>query len=218
MSELKMNNIVICPWCGTNYVTFQSNCSNCGGTMPAPRKAPAADATPTQPSARRLNWPPSPPRTIAPNYVWKLLGQDGWVISMTVFVLLGFIFTVVGAGLILGIITAFVGFPFVGMGLLFLGGGFAVMYWRYQEAVQTAEVLKSGQAKEGEIISLEPNYSVRINGRMPWIVRYQFTLDGKPYTGSVSTLNNPQFTHPTSPAVVLYLPENPERNQLYPHP
>lgn len=216
MSELKMNNIVICPWCGTNYLQFQSNCRNCGGTIPAPRKAAAAEpGTRAKPG---LNWPPSPPRTIAPNYVWKLMGQDGWVISMSIFVLLGFIFTSVGGGLTLGIVTALVGIPFLGLGLLFLGGGLAVLYSRYQTFTQMAEVLKTGQAKEGEIISLEPNYSVRINGRMPWIVRYQFTLDGKLHTGSVSTLNSPQFTHPLGPAVVLYLPENPDRNQLYPHP
>lgn len=216
MSELRMNNISICPWCGTNYISFQSNCSNCGGTIPAPRKAPAAIEA--APSRKTLSWPQSPPRTVAPNYVWKQMGQDGWVISMVIFVLLGFIFTIIGGGLILGIITALVGFPFVGMGLVFLGGGLGVLYWRYQTYVQMAEVLQSGQAKEGEIVSLEPNYSVRINGRMPWTVRYQFTLDGKGYSGSVSTLNNPQETHPVGAAVVLYLPDNPERNQLYPHP
>lgn len=210
-----MNEIIICPWCGTNYIDFQSNCSNCGGTIPAPRKAPAA----TRPDARpQLSWPPSPPRNIAPNYAWKLLSQDGWVISTFVFVLLGIIFTMVGGGLTLGIVTAFVGIPFVGMGLLFLGGGLAVAYWRYQLATQTVEVLKSGQAKEGEITGLEPNYSVRINGRMPWTIRYQFSVDGKVYQGSTSTLNNPQLTHPVGPAVVLYLADNPDKNQVYPHP
>ncbi|MCL4257860.1 MAG: hypothetical protein KJZ53_04930 [Anaerolineales bacterium] len=213
-----MNSVVICPWCGTNYLSFQSNCSNCGGTIPAPARSAAEQPQARASAQRQLTWPPSPPRSIAPNYVWKILGQDGWVISMAVFVLLGFIFTVVGGGLTLGIITAFVGLPFVGIGLLFLGGGGAVIYWRYQQAVQTVEVLKSGRAKEGEIIGLEPNHSVRINGRMPWNIRYQFTLDGKLYEGVTSTLNNPQLTHAPGPAVVLYLPEHPEKNQLYPHP
>lgn len=217
-----MRDISICPWCGTNYITFQSNCSNCGGTIPAPRKATASPEVnwppPPEIRQRKLSWPASPPRSVAPNYVWKLLGQDGWVITMSIFVLIGFIFTTVGGGLTLGIVTAFVGLPFLGIGLLFLGGGVAVLYWRYQFAVQTAEVLKSGVAKEGEITSLEPNYSVRINGRMPWNVRYQFTVDGKQYTGSSSTLNNPELSHPVGPAVILYLPENPEHNQIYPHP
>lgn len=211
-----MENAIVCPWCGTNYVAFQSNCRNCGGTIPAPRKA--ASAGDERPARRQLEFPPSPPRQVAPNYAWKLMMQDGWVVSGGIFALLGGIFAATGAGLTLGIVTAFVGIPFLGMGLLFLGGGVAVCYWRYQIAYQSVEVLKSGLAKEGEVLSLEPNYNVRINGRTPWTIRYAFSLDGKQYNGTASTLNNPQWMYAPGPAVVLYLPEKPEINQLYPHP
>ena len=27
--------MVVCPWCGTNYAAFQSNCSKCGGPIQA---------------------------------------------------------------------------------------------------------------------------------------------------------------------------------------
>lgn len=211
-----MENAIVCPWCGTQYLEFQSNCRNCGGTLPAPRRTPAPPAqTPRQ---ARLAWPPPAPRTVAPNYVWKLLREDAWVVAMLVFVLIGAIFTMTGFGLTLGIVTAFVGLPFLGLGLLFLGGGGAVLYWRYQEALQTVAILQSGEAIEGEIIGLEPNYSVRVNGRMPWTISYQFVLDGQSFYGTASTLNDPQSTHAPGPAVVLYLPERPEKHQLYPHP
>lgn len=213
-----MEAVVICPWCGTNYVAFQSNCSNCGGTIPAPRKASAPAAAESGAARRKLELPSAPPRQVAPNYAWKLMMQDGWVISGGIFALLGGIFTATGGGLILGIITAFVGLPFLGIGLLFLGGGLAVCYWRYQIATRSVEVLKSGLARQGEVLSLEPNYSVRINGRTPWTIHYAFSLDGKQYTGTASTLNNPQWAYAPGPAVVLYLPEKPEINQLYPHP
>jgi hypothetical protein len=208
---------IVCPWCGTNYTAFQSNCRNCGGTIAAP--ADAAERPAKRARSGELQFPAAPPREIAPSYLWKLFAQDGWVISAGIFALLGGIFSVTGAGLTIGVITAFVGLPFLGLGLLFLGGGGAVLYWRYQVAQDAVNVLKLGQAKEGQITALEPNYSVRINGRTPWNIRYTFSVDGKDYEGSTSTLNDPSFfMQPGSPAVILYLAEKPESNQLYPHP
>lgn len=210
-----MTTTITCPWCGTNYTSFQSNCRNCGGTLPAPAQVEAAAAR----KQLELQMPPSPPREISDNYVWRLLGQDGWVISSAIFVLLGVIFSFVGAGLTLGIITAFVGLPFLGMGLFFLCGGLGIIYWRYQFAQNVVNVLKHGEATEGEVTGLEANYNVRINGRNPWTVSYKFALDGKDYEGKVTTLNFPGlFMQPGSPAVVLYLPDKPGNNQLYPHP
>lgn len=207
---------IVCPWCGTNYTAFQSNCRNCGGVIPAPAEAPVAVA---QRRKVGLQMPPPPPREVSDNYFWRLFWQDAWTISASIFALLGAIFTMVGGGLTLGIITAFVGIPFLGLGLLFLGGGGYVMYWRYQLAQNAVNVLRLGQATEGEITGLDANTSVTVNGRTPWTIYYKFNLDGKDYEGSVGTLNDPSFAlQQGSPAVVLYLPDKPENNQLYPHP
>jgi hypothetical protein len=207
---------IICPWCGTNYTRFQSNCRNCGGTLPAPSEVAEEPAKPRR--AAKLEMPAPPPREISENYVWRLMMQDGWLVSAGVFVLIGGIFTVTGGGLTLGIITAFVGIPFIGLGLLFLFGGLAVAYWRYQIATKAVNVLRHGRAIEGEITGLDENVNVRINGRTPWTIYYKFGLDGQDYEGKVSTLNTPWATQPGQPAVVLYLPDAPENNQLYPHP
>ncbi len=137
---------IVCPWCGTNYTTFQSNCRNCGGTIPAPAETPSA-VGPRRQSSPAL--PPPPQREISPNHAWRLLAQDAWVISAAIFVLLGAIFTMVGGGLTLGVITAFVGIPFLGLGLLFLFGGLGIIYWRYQIAANSASVLKLGLGHPG---------------------------------------------------------------------
>jgi len=208
--------VIVCPWCGTNYTVFQSNCRNCGGVIPAPAETPAAVGPRRQ---ARLQMPSPPPREISQNYFWRLFWQDAWTISASIFALLGAIFTMVGGGLTLGIVTAFVGIPFLGLGLLFLGASGYVLYWRYQIAQNAVNVLRLGLATQGEITALEPNYSVRVNGRTPWNIKYKFSLDGEDYEGIVGTLNHPGFElQEGSPAVILYLPDKPENNQLYPHP
>ena len=109
--------MITCPWCGTNYAVFQPNCTNCGGPLPTPRENPPAGAGTVQPEEPLL-MPPPAPRPFSNSYTWKLLMSDGWAIAAFVFILLGGIFTVTGIGLTVAIITAFVGIPFAGLGLL----------------------------------------------------------------------------------------------------
>jgi len=204
---------ITCPWCGTNHLEFQSNCKNCGGPLPAPAQVAAADAR------RKLATPPAPPREISSSFAWRWLLTDGWTIGAIVFIIVGGSFSITGAGLTVGIITAFVGIPFLILGLVILAGGLAVLVWRYDLAQKALNVLRDGQAARGEITALEPNYNVRINGRTPWNIGYKFSLDGNDYEGRVTTLNNPGADlAPGSPAVVLYLPDAPQYNGLYPHP
>ncbi len=204
--------MITCPWCGTNYAAFQTNCRNCGGPLPYPAEALTSDPAP------RPALPPAP-RPIADSYAWRLLGADGIAIVAFVFALLGAIFSVLGAGLIIGIVTALVGLPFFGLGLMFLtlgGGGLA---WRWNEARQLVAVLRDGTAAEGEIVDVQENLMVRVNHRHPWTITYRFAANGRAYQGAVRTLNRPgPGLQPGQPAVVLYLPAAPDRNALYPHP
>lgn len=166
-----------------------------------------------------LLMPPPAPRPIADRYVWRLLLTDGWAISALVFGLLGAIFTLVGVPLTAGIVTAFVGIPFAVVGLLFLVAGAAMAEWRYQEAKKTMDVLRVGDVAEGKISQVEQNFHVRVNMRNPWVIRYQFRMGGQSYEGQVSTFNTPgPALQPGQPAYVLYLPQAPDRNVLYPHP
>jgi hypothetical protein len=204
--------MIICPWCGTHYAAFQSNCKNCGGPLSMP-------PTPQNAEEHLPEAPPAPPRPIADSYAGRLMLADGWSITAGVFALVGAIFTLVGGMLTLGIITALVGLPFMGLGLLFFGGGAAIMRWRYTEMQKRVGVLRRGQAARGQIVSVEENYAVRINHRHPWVITYQFQVGGRDYAGKVTTLNSPgPGLQPGKAAYVLYLPETPEQNALYPHP
>jgi hypothetical protein len=163
--------------------------------------------------------PPPAPRPFANSYIWRLVFSDGWAITGFVFLLLGGIFTILGALLTIGVITAFVGIPFLAFGLPFLAVGILVFSVRHKKAQTTVQVLREGQAASGQIDSVERNYSVRVNGRNPWIIKYSFQVMGQDYKGEVSTLNDPaSIFRPGIPAHVLYLPDQPRLNALYPHP
>ena len=205
--------MVTCPWCGTTYTTFQPNCQNCGGPLPEPSQAAAAVAEDSLPV------PPPAPRPVPDRYAWRLMTSDGWAIAAFVFAILGAVFFLTGAGLTLGIITAFIGIPFALLGLVFLGAAFGVGRWRYLEAKAVVRVLQIGQIAEGRILHVDENYNVRVNGRNPWTIHYAFEADGRTIEGQVNTLNTPGPTlQQGKRACILYLPTMPERNSLYPHP
>jgi hypothetical protein len=206
--------MIICPWCGTNYIDFQSNCKNCGGPLQAVAETSAASAP-----DESLPTPPPAPRPISNKYIWRLLFADGWAIAAFVFGLLGLIFSLVGGGLIVGIITAFVGIPFFLLGIAFLGAGGGIMIWRYQQAQKIVNVLRVGQATQGQVVELQENYSVSVNGQHPWEIRYQFQAGGQDHAGQVSTLNQPGLKLQVGkPVCVLYLPTDAQWNSIYPHP
>jgi hypothetical protein len=148
-----------------------------------------------------------------------VLATDGWAITCFVFGLLGTIFTLVGVPLTLAMITAFVGIPFAALGLIFLAGATTLGAWRYHEAGQMVEVMRTGEAVEGHIVELTQNLNVRINGRNPWVIRYEFHAAGKHYEGKVSSLKTPGPALLQGQRVcVLYLPQAPARNVIYPRP
>jgi len=210
--------MITCPWCGTSYAAFQSNCDRCGGPLPPPSAAgPAQSAADL--GADGLPMPPAPPRPVADSYAWRLLMSDGWGVASFVFVVLGTVFTLLGFIMTVAVVTIFVGLPFLVLGLIFLAGGLAVGGSRLQAARQTVAVLRTGQPAEGQIARVEENYNVRVGNQHPWKIAYAFRVQGREYQGSVSTLNPPgPGVQPGRPVRVLYLPEAPEHNSLYPHP
>jgi hypothetical protein len=205
--------MVVCPWCGTNYAVYQSTCDKCGGAIQF------SQAVIPSGSGNEVSMPPPPPREISDGYRWKLMLADAWSMGAGIFTLIGSIFFLVGLVLTVAIITAFVGLPFLGMGILFLGGGGYILYWRYKEALKALNILRNGEAVTGEVTSAELNYSVEVNGRNPITIGYRFQVSGKDYQSTVTALNhlNMEFK-PGKLVCVLYLPDAPEYNSLYPHP
>ncbi len=205
--------MITCPWCGTNYQSFQPNCTNCGGPLPRVDQQ-AAQADTEEPAM-----PPPAPRAISQRYVFRLMSSEGWSIAAFVLALLGLIFTRVGAGLTLGLVTAFVGIPFLLLGLPLLVLGGAALIWRYQTAQKVVTVLREGEAARGEIVDVQENYSVMVNGRHPWVIQYGFQVNGEKYAGQVTTLNQPgQGMQPGKAVYILYLPAAPRWSSIYPHP
>ncbi len=206
--------MITCPYCGTSHPTFQPNCSNCGAPLPA------ADAHTSSSAADEiLPTPPLAPRPISDGYVWRLLTRDGGAIAAFVAAIVGFVFSLVGTGLTLAVITAFIGIPFLILGIIFLFAAAALILWRYRSAQKLVTVLRDGQATRGQVVSLGQNYNVRINGRNPWVIQYQFQIGEQEQAGQVSILNQPGEQYQAGKTVwVLYLPEAPRWNSIYPHP
>jgi membrane protein implicated in regulation of membrane protease activity len=208
---------ITCPWCGTSYAAFRSNCKNCGGPLPPPRQVRPGFGFEAPETV--VETPPPPPRHIADSYALRLMGADGWAIAAFVFLMLGLTFFCTGVPMTAAIATAMVGIPFALLGLAFLGAAAAVFAWRFQRARKVVRVLREGEAATGQIISNEPNPNVTVNGRNPWVIQYGFRVNGRDYTGQVTTLNWPgPGLQPGRQASVLYLPADPALNALYPHP
>lgn len=208
--------MVICPYCGTNYAAFQSNCKNCGGPIPY---QPPETVSPQRVQVA-LTPPPPAPRPISNSYARRMMMTDGGAIAGFILGIIGGIFTLVGAGLTFALVTAFVGIIFLPLGLLELGIGLYLLYWRYNEKKKIVEVLRDGQAVIGQITSVSENYAVSINDRHPWIIEYEFRPNGGLQVyGKVTTLNTPGPNLQTGcETYVLYMPQAPSQNSLYPHP
>jgi hypothetical protein len=203
--------MVTCPWCGTSYAVFQSNCSKCGGPIHPPEIIEAARESPLA--------PPAAPRPITNSYALKLMTSDGWSIAGLVFLIMGIIFAPLGLALTLGIVTAFVGLPFLFLGVIFLAASVGILSWRYRLCKQQIQVLKWGEATLGNVTNLQENYSVEVNGRHPWSIDYQYRANGQTYTGQVTTLSQPgNRLQPGCQVYVLYMGDNPTLSSLYPHP
>jgi hypothetical protein len=204
--------MITCPWCGTNYPVYQSNCKNCGGALPTGEMPPSAygDEPPE---------PPPAPRTISNGYLWRLLFADGWWVAAVILSFIGAVFTLIGGILALDAVTAFVGVPFFLLGLALLGGGGGILYWRYRYAQQVVLILRDGDSTRGQITEVRQNYAVSINGQSPWIIRYSYEVYGKPFEGKLSTMKYPDDQLQVGRAArILYLADDPARSSIYPHP
>ncbi|MBI5879297.1 MAG: hypothetical protein HZB53_16745 [Chloroflexi bacterium] len=220
-----------CPFCGTTYPEYRSNCKSRGAPLPKPPDSPAVPAFPgieivagqdvqmaselTQPA--RPEPPPPPPRPISSSYVVRIMVAEAWGIIGFVFALIGSIFTCVGLSTFSIRDPSTLIFAFIG--LLFAVPGWGLLVWRLQHAGKVVEALRTGETAEGQITEVTQDYSTTINGEHPWIIRYHFNADGATQNGEVRTMTFAGYQYRAGmPAYVLYLRRQPEYNSLYPHP
>ncbi len=163
--------------------------------------------------------PPPAPRSIDSGYARHLLKSDGVAITAGVFILLGIIFSIVGVILFVTVVAALIGIPFIGVSVVFLAAGILMMIWRHQKAEMTINVLRTGEPVLGRITRISEDLTVSIGNRHPWLIKYQFQLDGRTYQGQVSTFEMPGPRHQVNKDIyVLYLPGAPKHHTIYPHP
>lgn len=162
---------------------------------------------------------PPAPRPVAGNYALRLLSTDAWAIMAFVFVILGVPFIFLGIALALTLAAEPVGPPFVALGLLFLIGGALVILTRYQKVQKITEAVRDGEAAPGTIVKVEKIMYIRAGLRRPSRIRYEFLVDGRLYTGETRTFGVPgPELQPGQQTNVLYLPQEPKWNVMYPQP
>lgn len=211
--------MVTCPWCGSNYLDFQTNCRNYGGPLPLPENT-SPEAISPWPTDLPPPRPPAPPRAISKRFAWKLLAISGVGITGMVFIFLGITFGLSGIFImIFGPVVFLLGLIFALLGSVFVVLGGFLFVFGYRRAYQVVQVLRQGHETTGHIHEIRQDLSVTIQNNHPYITSYEFEVMGQVYHGRVNSINPPIPQYfPGAPATILFLPENPQVNALYPHP
>lgn len=200
-----MDEFVICPWCGQRNPPHALECRKCGGPLPA-----AKGQDPGAP-------PPPPPRALPKGYKARVF----WKESPLLFISAGFL----AFGLLFGCVFSIVGvagalpFLFIGLliGLVFLLIGGISMYLGIRKGLSKIRPYEFGRSTLGEITEIYRDTSVEVNGRSPWAVLYQFKVGDDAIEGKSRTWKYaPRMKAVGDKVYVLYLPEDPEQNALYP--
>lgn len=99
-------------------------------------------------------------------------------------------------------------FPLVGLGL-------ALGAWRENRREIKAYVW--GRPAAARKLSFGEDYSARVNNRHPWKLTWELDVDGRRYTGSLSSMNREDLAELASgeQVPVLYLDDDPKVNTAY---
>lgn len=159
--------------------------------------------------------PPPPPRPIPRGFFKKRMFANISGILAIVFLCLGLPFIIVG--MVLGTAVMRSMFVFAVLGALFCLVAAGLILFVRRALRRIAKVISHGEFAAGKITDIQPNYSVRVNGRNPIIVRYTFLGPDGTREGEYQTLDQ-RITHkkPGNTIHVLYDPSHPDRNLPYP--
>jgi hypothetical protein len=208
--------VITCPRCGTQYQEFQFNCDKCGAALPLP-PADGSGYEEITPVSDEPIAPSMPPRQVPRMALVRLLRNEPGAILGSIFFLVGLV--ILGAAT-MAMFPAFrlpdsLFFTLFNLGFVVFG---AIFFLRaFQKSLRTVKILRDGQAALGEISDVSMNYRVRINRRHPWVIQYSFKVFGGEYHGKLSTLSQPDADQAPGKAIyVLYHPDDPKKNTLYP--
>lgn len=190
-----------CGWCGSDAAAGATNCARCGGPLGS-----ALGAGPR---------PPDAPRDLPARFVRRELvtGNTGvwfgaaWCALTGIFPAL---FTVLSCA---NPVMA----PAALLSLVFPVPGVIIGVVGYRKARRRVDVLRHGRSATGTVDGAGPDTSVTVNGAHPWKLQYLFDADGRRLAGAVSSLDPGARAFAVgAPVHVVYLPEDPERNDLWP--
>jgi len=178
---------------------------NCGGVLPHRDHESAGDP------------PPPPPRPLPKEFVRRARRSSQFEL------IFGGIFAGVGTFLavvftIIGIAAALWVFVLIGplIFLVFGGIGFGVLFWGRWRSNRLIQVLAHGVAAEGVIDDVYIDNTIQVNGRSPWQVHYSFKSNDVWHNGSQHAWQRDGALHPGIKVYVVYLPQDPGVNSIYP--
>lgn len=181
---------IVCGWCESRFPPSltESNCPNCGGTLPLP---PGPDRGPA---------PPSAPRHIPRQFEFK--------VKFTTVFWVGLVFLVVG--LLMAVVT-------LGFSLLFaVVGGFLVRS-SWNTGARRIAALKYGDTAEGEITFVGYDESLTVNGKHPYLVRYRWDVGGRYREGRKQSWDDAALDHfRGEPVWVVYMPDDTRKSAVWP--
>lgn len=95
-----------------------------------------------------------------------------------------------------------------------------IFLWRkgIKDANDELTPLMYGELTEGQIDSIEMDYSKTINGRHPLEVHFSFDANGQTITGNVGNIFDSvdQLKNPGDPVWVVYMPSDPNLSSVWP--
>ena len=158
--------------------------------------------------------PPPAPRAVPP-------GTSG-VAGGMVFLLVGGLFTaiatlfiIIGAGLVLSGDSD--GWFMMAVPSIHLTVGVGLLIYALRGRSERRRIVHEGHVALGRIIETGRNRRVKINGRNPYKMDYEFDVDGHSFRGSHSTMDEAIKAHRLHDRIwVLYDPADPTKNVEWP--
>ena len=101
--------------------------------------------------------------------------------------------------------------------LLFMIVGAVLFRQGRRTATGVLNAFRRGVAVEGKVASVRLDETQSINQRHPWVFTYQFPVGNELVEGSLTSFNSTLATRSRGqPLWVLYVPDDPGQNTIYP--
>jgi hypothetical protein len=189
--------MIKCGWCGTNYVNWKSHCDSCGGPLPAP------------PGLNLGEPPPPAPRALPRGFAFR----QRW--SRNIATIVGVVFALGGVVFCFLIFTAKPVLVF--LPLLFAVGGISMFRLGWKNAQCVLNAFRNGTAVEARVAEVRLDTTQSINKVHPWILKYHFPVGGHVHEGSLVSWDTTVGQRVKGqPLWVLYIPDDPDQNTIYP--